>query len=132
VTFEMIDSEKRFCECHGQTFCRGHANHQRSRQPGSPSGGEGVNLFQEQTGAAERARDCRLDGAKMIPRSDLGNDTAVWPVKRSLRGDFAAEQRVAAKNGNGRFVTGRFDREDRSVHGQVVAALDEPRKSLSA
>ena len=110
MAFEMIDREVRFAKANRQSFGNRCANHERTRQTGSAGCRKYIDHRHVDLCVKRRPFQKSRRVHKMITRSNLGYDPAMFFMLGDLGSDFAGKQLQAgvavapAQNRDGGFV----------------------------
>ena len=125
---DMVHRNERHTERERGGLGKVHADEQRTDEPRRARDGHGVNVAAAQTGHLQRTV-CKLgDDLHVRARGDLGHDTAVDGVQVGLRKDLIGQHLApVAHEGDGRLVTGRFNRKNNhivsaSLRNQVMSS----------
>ena len=124
----MVHRDKRHAERERGGLGKVHADKQRADEPRRTRDGHGVNVAAAQTGHLQRAVGELGDDLHVRARRYLGHDAAVDGVQVGLRKDLIGQHLApVAHEGDGRFITGRFDRKNNhivsaSLRNQVMSS----------
>src|SRR5580658_6992666 len=109
----MVNGDQRKIGGKGERFCISDPNEQGSGQSWAAGNSDGVEVGEGDAGLGKRSADDRNDGAQMLARGQLGDDSAVAGMGGDLRSNDGGESVGAALNdGCSGLVAGGFDGED--------------------
>ena len=116
VAAHMVHRDERHAERERGGLGKVHADEQRADEPRRAGDGHGVDVTAGQTGHCQRAVGQLGDDLHVRARGDLGYDAAVNGVQVSLGKDLIGQHLApVAHNGDGRLVTGGFNRKNNHI-----------------
>ena len=126
VSFEMVDGDERLVSGESEGLGVAQADQQSARESRALCDGDCVDGFVGLAGIFESLANHRHDGAEMLARSELGDNSSEGLMGGDLRvNDVGDEFFARAHDGGGGFVAGRLDAEDVGVwHGFIVRGSD--------
>ena len=128
VAADMVHRDERHTERERGGLGKVHADEQCADEPRRARDGHGVNVTAAQTGHLQCTVGELGDDLHVRARRDLGHDAAVDGVQVGLRKDLIGQHLApVAHKGDGRFITGRFDRKNNhivsaSLRNQVMSS----------
>ena len=122
VTVEVVDRDQRLAVRRGQRLGRAQPDQQRADQPGALGDRDLVDLGEAGARLLERGGHHRVDQLEVVARGDLGDDSAVALVERSLGGDDVGEDPRPVDDGGAGVVARRFESEDQAIEAPSAAS----------
>ena len=122
VTVEVIDRHQRLAVCRRQRLRRAQPDQQRADQPWALGDRDLVDLGEARAGLLERGGHHAVDQLQVVARGDLGDDSAVALVERSLGGDHVREDPRPVDDGGAGVITRRFESEDQAIEAPSAAS----------
>src|SRR5260221_1355933 len=105
----MVDSDKWFVQSERDSLRGFETNNERVRQARPLRGGNGVKLLGRNFSLAQRRFSDGNQIPQMFARGEFGNDSAIFGVQFSLRGNGIGQNLSIAHDGNAGLVAGSFN-----------------------
>src|SRR6266849_6984292 len=113
VAPEMVDAGDRARPRRAQTFCHAHPDQQTAGEARTARDGYQADVIGARARAVERQVEQPRQTLQMVPRRELGDDSAEVLVQLHLRVDHVGQDAPAVFNQSDRgFVAAGFDSED--------------------
>ena len=115
MTFEVVDGDERPACCEGEPLAEAGADQEAADQPGAGRRRDSRQIRHAQPGRIQHRPRHAGQMDEMRPRGDFRDDTAERGMVRELaENTFRQYPPVPGEKGDGRLVTGGFDRQNRT------------------